>query len=50
MPALVTMTDYNCCSRLTDVVSDCPLSGPAVLVGSQVCVCMDPDSADFHMG
>ena len=45
-----TASDYDCCGRSTDVVSDCAPSAPAVIVGSRVCVRVDADSAEFHPG
>jgi len=45
-----TSVNYDCCGRSTDVVSDSAPSAPAVLVGSRVCVRVDPDSAEFHAG
>ena len=43
-------TDYECCGRSTDVVSDCAPSAPSVCVGSRVCVRVVADSAEFQTG
>ena len=42
--------EYDCCSRSTDVVSDCAPTAPSVCVGSGVCVRVDADSTEFHTG